>query len=218
MKIKSRALFLFLISFYSYLFVPLAPLWAQSLRLPADSDQTAPAIQHEPPALILLGESALLEATVSDNRAVKEVLLFYRTVGDDDYLSLTMEPIGESRYRASLPSEEVREPGLEYYIQAIDSAGNIARQGFPFSPLEVIVSAASPEGQQEDFTERIFPEQERGVGLKTEETTAKPWYKKWWVWTIAGAVAIGAAAAAGGGGGGGNKSENGSATISGPMP
>lgn len=213
MKIKSRALILFLISSYTYLFIPLTPLWAQSLGLLAEADQIPPTIRHEPPALIPLGESFFLDAVVSDNQDVKEVLLFYRTFGDKNYLSLTMEAIGEGRYRGLLPSKEIREPGLEYYIRATDPEGNMALQGLPFSPLEAIVSAASPEGEQENLTERVFPQQERELGLKTEEAPAKPWYKKWWVWTIAGAVVIGAAAASGGGGGGGGGKDPSTAPV-----
>ncbi len=47
----------------------------------------------------------------------------------------------------------------------------------------------------------------------------KPYYKKWWVWTIAGVVVAGAAAGAALAMGGGNDSApTGSVTITGPAP
>ena len=54
--------------------------------------------------------------------------------------------------------------------------------------------------------------------FKTEDANTKPWYKKWWVWTIAGAVVVGIVAAAGGGGGGGGGPATEPVTISGPIP
>jgi hypothetical protein len=223
---KKRALLLVTVAFYSFLIIPTAPLWAQSLKLPTKADLTAPVIRHDPPARSFRsGESLTIRATITDNAEIKEATLYYRTMGKDDYSSLSMERQAEGSYTAAIPTEEIAEPGVEYYIQAADQAGNIALRGFSFSPLTVTVTPAAPGKKGDDaFTESLFPSEERAAGIKSEPGITNPWYKKWWVWTIVGAVAIAGAAAAGGGGssGGGAPPEppptTGSATVTGPTP
>ncbi|TAK00891.1 MAG: hypothetical protein EPO39_15175 [Candidatus Manganitrophaceae bacterium] len=224
---KNRAIVLIVVAFYSFLFIPTAPLWAQALKVPANTDLTAPIIQHEPPTRSFRsGDSVTIQATITDNAEVKEATLFYRTIGTEAYSSINMERLQQGTFSTSIPTQDIAEPGVEYYIQASDKAGNIALRGFSFSPLTVTVTPALPEkkGTEEAFTEKVFPAEEKQTALKTEATPDKPWYKKWWVWAIAGAVVVGAAAAGGGGGGGGGGSptsaggQTGSAAISGPTP
>lgn len=220
MKIKNKALLLFVFSFYTFLFLPLAPLWAQALKMPANSDLVAPSIQHDPPTeKIAPGEPVSIQATVTDNNTIKEVLLFYRVQGEDEYLSINMQPKGPTSYTTLIPKEEIRAPGLEYYIQASDQAGNVALRGFSFSPLSVAV--APKAAPNETFTKNVFPKDEKETALKTEVSEGKPWYKKWWVWAIAGVVVVAAAAGGGGGGGGGGGAggpATGSASVSSPAP
>lgn len=223
---KNGAWLLSFIAFYTFLVIPTAPLWAHSLRLIADTDLTAPTIQHEPPAQTFRsGESVNIQATIVDNTEIKETTLFYRTIGTDEYSSTNMERLPKGTFSVSIPKDDIAEPGLEYYIQAADQAGNIALRGFSFSPLTLTVTPVTPEikGTEEAFTEKIFPAEEKQTALKTDAPPEKPWYKKWWVWAIAGAVVIGAAAAGGGGGNGDNPppsagGQTGTATVSGPTP
>ena len=77
--------------------------------------------------------------------------------------------------------------------------------------------------KKEDIIVDIPPVGESfSMGTKIESVErAKPWYKKWWVWTIVAGVAIGAGTASGGGGSGGGDvpqpTNTGSVTIdSGP--
>jgi hypothetical protein len=221
---KNKALFLFVLAFYTFLWLPLAPVWAQSVKVP-NSDLIAPVIQHEPADQPLAPDKQIsLTATVTDNVAVKEAVLFYRTQGTDDYLSVNMEPKGKNLYTVIIPGPEVKEPGVEYYIQAADEAGNIALRGFSFSPLAVAVAPGAPGQKDEALTEKVFPSEDKETAFRTDDAGEKPWYKKGWVWgVIAGVVVIGAVAAGGGGGGGGGSSgppapSTGSATVSGPVP
>ena len=111
------------------------------------------------------------------------------------------------------------EPGVEYYIQAEDKAGNIAQRGFAFSPLMVEVSPFLPSMGEEPEVIVEAPAQEDIVMTTGEAPVKKAWYKKWWVWTIVAAAA--GAAAAGGGGGGGDSAPaptTGSVSITGPTP
>ncbi len=70
--------------------------------------------------------------------------------------------------------------------------------------------------------DEILINKKRPFSLKTRPANKKPWYKKWWVWTIVAAVAGGIAAAnsdsgsSGGATGGG--AQSGSVNITGDVP
>ncbi|MFY9268744.1 MAG: hypothetical protein WAO55_03225, partial [Candidatus Manganitrophaceae bacterium] len=183
-----------------------------------------PEIRHNPPGqAVSPGKPVVIEAVMTDNVAITEATLFYRLEGQADYSSINMEPIGKDRYAATIAQGEVTPPGIEYYIQALDRAGNVATRGFSFSPLTLTVLSPPPEKKPEKkegeaLTEKLFPPEAKEPAQATEAPPEPAWYKKWWVWTIAGAVIIGAVAASSGGGGGGGGPTTGSATITGPVP
>lgn len=210
---------------YTFLILPVAPLWAQELSLPPDGDRIAPVIQYEPPSQSApTGKPLSIEATITDNAEVLEAVLFYRPLGASEYATLPMDAVGPGRYRATIPEGQVTEPGVEYYIQASDKAGNMVMRGFAFSPLLVTVApvlAPPAPSVKPAEVEPSKPLAER-LAMRTE-AEAKPWYKKWWVWAIAGGVVVAAAAAGGGGGGGGGDDtgaggQTGTLTITGPTP
>jgi len=238
---KTSTTFLFLLSFYAFILLPLTPLWAQPFELSEDTDIFAPLIRHQPlEEALQSGGAYKIEARVSDNIGVSEVILYYRTYGNEPYSSINMESIWQGDYSAVIPKEDIAEPGLEYYIQASDLNGNTSQHAFPFSPLRIEVVVASKDGIEEEIvtepipTERedtilaneILPVEREPFALSTEKPLApqtipekKPWYKKWWVWTIALAVVGGVAAGSGGGGGGGaGAPTTGSIDVSGPVP
>ncbi|MFQ5589322.1 MAG: hypothetical protein ACE5F7_10835, partial [Nitrospiria bacterium] len=201
MSRRAKASALFFASFHAFLLLPLAPLWAQSSDFPAGADLFAPVIQHQPPEDLLPPEEDYkLTAKVTDDVGVKEVVLYYRVRGAARYSSTNMTPTGKGGYAAVVPREDISEPGIEYYIQASDEAGNIAQRAFPFSPLTIDVAAAPapipPVVQKEKIlTDEILPPGKETFALSTEAPLEpepilekKPWYKKWWVWTIALAV------------------------------
>ncbi|MBI3610168.1 MAG: hypothetical protein HY204_05645 [Nitrospirae bacterium] len=220
-----KALLLSFVAFYTFLFLPFLPLWAEEIQLPSNADRTAPVVQHEPP-----GQSApsakdlVIQATITDNVAVKEAFLFYRPLGNTEYFSINMNPVGNNLYAATIPKEDVQEPGIEYYIQAADPSGNTVLRGFSFSPLMITVAPVlpAPKGGNEPAAVAPAPSSQEPLALKTEAPATSPWYKKWWVWAIAAGVVVIAAAAGGGGGGGGGGGSpgpsTGSATVSGPIP
>jgi hypothetical protein len=192
-----KAMILSFVSFYAFIFLPLVPLWAQEGEIHPDSDLTEPLIKHEGPFQpVRSGEPLVIQATITDNVAVKEASLYFRFKGTREYFSVSMDHVGSNVYSAMISEQYVQEPGVEYYIEASDKAGNTAAfRGFSFSPLTIQVVPVTMH--------------------------AKAWYKKWWVWTIVGgvvAVAAGAVAAGGGGGGGSSKPATGTAVISEPIP
>ena len=227
---SKKALVLSIIAIYTFIIIPVAPaVWAQDLKLPPDSDRTPPVIQHQPQDRSApSGNPLLIEATVTDNAAVSEVTLYYRVMGNVEYFNFSMKQTKGDLYSATIPAEDVIEPGMEYYIQAADKAGNVVLRGFSFSPLVVTVAPVlfpvQPVEKKEEKVKEApvveVPPAERPL-LKTEEKP-KGWAEKnWWILAILGGVVVAAAAGGGGGGGGGNGGgapTTGSVSISGPLP
>jgi hypothetical protein len=216
------------VTLYSFLLAPLAPLWAQSSLPVAEGGAAPPQIQHEPfekatPA----GEPLDIEAVIVSTAKVDEALLLYRRIGASGYTSLRMKHRGEGRYSAKIPSKEVLPPGIEYFIKATDISGNSTTYGQPLLPgvrrlVPLTVQVERTPLDDQAFTEQIFPPEEPSSVQKTA-SAGNPWYQKWWVWTIVGAVAAGVAVASSGGHGkggdaGGGAPATGTLTISGPVP
>ena len=176
-----RLFFIYVLTL-SFIYTPL--LRAAQLSLPS-ADLIAPQVVHEnisEPASP--GANHKFNATVTDNVGVQSVTLFYRTVGSKDYKRKPMSNQGSSTYSAVVDASEIWEPGIEYYIQATDTAGNNLLHGYSFSPLMVSVSAAAPAA---------VAQKEVSIAPKEEKSSNK------WLWIGLGVLAV--AVAAGGGGG-----------------
>lgn len=171
----------------------------------ADEDTQAPQVQHHLPVDMAEKTGPLaISATVTDSGGVKTVELYYRVKGTETFRVRTMNPVADSAlYTAVVDELELIVPGLEYYIQAVDQAGNTVQHGNPFSPLSVPVRGA--------------------VALDSPPPTAavtagskKPAATSTWVWVAVGVLVTGAIVAAA------NKddesSDGGTIVISGPSP
>ncbi len=140
-----------------------------------------------------------------------------------------MESIGGKKYLTIIPQRFVFWPGIEYYIQASDAAGNIATQGAANTPLLIRIKTP-PEariGTNRKLDAPLLSTKKSGFRLSTQSNTTnekydkkKPWYKRWWVWSIAIGVVAGVAAASGGGGGGSTSSPptTGTGTVTAGVP
>lgn len=193
------------------LLLPLAVYSAdEQLRLPS-GDLVAPKIKHAP---ILKGlgidEEIKIEAIVTDNVAVSSVILFYRNIGATDYQRIKMvRELGKDKYKAVI--KNALKPGLEYYIQASDPAGNTILHGHSFSPLVVKVTA--PKSEKDKVTKNMgesSPSDLKKIPGKT------PFYTNKWFLIGAGVLVGGVAIASGGGSddGGGEAT----ITITAPTP
>lgn len=174
---------------YSMAFAPL--LRAGSLSLPS-SDLVAPIItQQKYINTVEKNKDHNITVTVKDNVGVKQVILYYRVIGTEAYKTQNMQNIsGTDDYSATIKSNKITPPGVEYYVQAMDHAGNTLLHGYSFSPLSVktvgvgaVVASSSNESQEpsEDDDDSLFSNK--------------------WFWIVLGAVVVGAAAGGGGGGG-----------------
>ena len=205
--------FLVFILSNSLIFLPIINAYAaEGLAFPT-GDLIAPEIKSPPiTEKIPPGERATINAVVTDNVGVKNVTIFYRDMGETTFQRKEMaREAGTDNYSATLP--EIVVPGLEYYIQATDEAGNTLLHGHTFAPLTLNVP---PEA---------IAQQEQGAGAaaKQEVAAAKPEEEKGvskWVWIGLGVLAVGALAGGGGGGGGGGGTTSGPGTvvITGPNP
>ena len=190
---------------------------AEQLSLPA-ADVSAPEVMHEPISGPLpAGATHQLKATVKDNVGVDGVSLFYRRVGDSQYQRKTMlrETQDSDVFSITLGTKDLAAPGIEYYIQATDLAGNSVLYGYSFEPIKL--SVVSDTGVPTAENESTFDE------VSTDPKEKKKGSYKW-LWIALGALAVGAVAAAASGGGGGDdgggqpSGDSGTVTISGPVP
>ena len=191
MIILFRALTITIMS-QSLIFATLAH--ADQLALPS-GDLIAPQITHEPlKESINAGTTQQIKATITDNEGIKTVTLFYRTIGSNSYKRTQMIQIeNTNQYMATFGFEDTVEPGIEYYIQAVDLAGNALLHGYSFSPLTIgIVTDTSVPvtNTNEPHTELAISDQPP----KEEKKISK------WLWIGLGVLALGAVAAISGGG------------------
>jgi hypothetical protein len=166
-------------------------------------DVTAPTVVQTPITQgVKSGGNQEITATVTDDKGVKAVTLFYRSVGDKEYRrKAMMRIIGTDKYNAVI--DNMPEQGLEYYIQAVDFAGNSLLHGYSFSPLVI-------------HAEQDMPEAPPSTTQPMEASTAKTVEKKTsssnrtWLWIGLGALVVGALASGGNGGGASGGSADGS--------
>ncbi len=186
-------------------------------------DVTPPVIKHQPLSEALpLGEPLSISSTVTDDVGVGQVLLFYRTKGRSAYQRAPMRRIGTtSIYMVTLRG--VREPGLEYYIQATDLTGNILLEGYDFAPLFVAVAepGAAPAAAETPQAPAAAPAAAQAppasaTTAAAAKTTSEGSGATKWLWIGLGVLAVGAVASGGGGGGGGDNT--GDVVIRAPAP
>jgi len=163
-----------------------------TLVLAQATDVEPPVIEFEAIETGSAGDSQAFAATVVDNVFVQSVNLFYRFAEDTTYRSRLMNMLGASGiYTVTLDSLEVPTDAsfVQYYLEAVDSAGNRTLQGFAFDPLErELVSISS--GTVEPSSEPIVAE---GISLNRKI-----------IYGAVGLLVIGVLASSGGGGGGSN--------------
>jgi uncharacterized repeat protein (TIGR01451 family) len=106
-------------------------------------DTEAPQIDHT--AVLTASEAVPLpiEALVTDNVVLVQVLLLYRPTGTTRYYSLEMATGGGSLWRATIPAESVTAAGLEYYLYAYDGT-NQTYNGTAAVPHPVSISGGRP--------------------------------------------------------------------------
>ena len=103
-------------------------------------DTMAPDIYHSPVRTAFTGANLVVRATVTDNLMLREVKLYYRVKGTDQWKSVTMTNLN-STYSAVIPSDDITTDGLEYYISAYDGV-SYTYKGDETKPYSVTVQLA----------------------------------------------------------------------------
>ncbi len=192
---------------FSMAFAPL--LRAEQLSLPS-GDMVAPSVTQENYVDVIEDEQDYnITVTVKDEVGVKQVILYYRDVGEEAYKTITMQPVTDSDdYTATIKSDEISEPGIEYYIKAMDDAGNTLLHGYSFSPLSARTAGS----------EAFVSNGSGAVGDVAAKDSSI--FSNKWFWIGVGVLVL--AAAGGGGGGGGTAAGAGgdtaTLTVSTPEP
>lgn len=185
-------------------------IYAAQLSLPS-GDLVAPEItQPEYIGTVEEGKSHIVSVNVTDNMAVKQVVLYYRVIGTENYSrKLMRNVVNTDNYRASIHSEKIKKPGIEYYVQAMDTAGNTLLHGYSFSPLSV----KTVNGGEALASTSAAPD----VASSEAEDDDSIFTNKWF-WIGVGVLVAGAAAGGGGGGGGGGGDPTATLTINSDEP
>ncbi len=105
---------------------------------PVDSE--APVISHKPVKAAVPNSQLAITVNVTDNVAVRNVSLHYRTVGNESYTVVPMRNTSDNAYRAVISSYEVGEQPIEYYITASDGT-NTAFYGTENEPVQISVTS-----------------------------------------------------------------------------
>jgi hypothetical protein len=109
----------------------------------SDSEQSTPDIVApeistiKVPDMVSPGSELKMEINASDDLGIKSVVVYFRQKGERQYSKLQMTHVpGTNKYYLEI--NNVPSAGIEYYIEAIDLAGNLVRNGQDVSPLKVV--------------------------------------------------------------------------------
>jgi hypothetical protein len=95
-----------------------------------------------------MSNNLVISCTASDNVAISNVTLYYRTVGADTWKTLNMLKQSD-KFNATVFGSELSLDGLEYYIVASDGS-NTVNKGTADEPYTVIIKDASAISRKGD--------------------------------------------------------------------
>ena len=91
-------------------------------------DLVGPILTHIPPALGYAGANLTLQAQASDTAGVRGVSAFVRTSGSgSDFVEVPLGSDDGTTFEGTIDGASVEQPGVEYYLIAIDGAGATAQ-------------------------------------------------------------------------------------------
>jgi hypothetical protein len=168
------------------------------------ADTSPPSIAHDPPASAATGKLLEIKARITDPSGVLYPRLYYRKAGTTSFQNTTMQRVGD-RWVGAIPGFAVQGATLEYYLEAFDKQGNgPARHGSAAAPhrieLQVVKAAPISQPRSRPATQPVSQPASQPAtqpAVSKGAVTATPWYKRWWVWAIVGAVAVGGGVTAG---------------------
>lgn len=90
----------------------------------------APTVTHTAPATATAGSDLPITATIAaaSGRAVASAILYYRAIGATDWSQATMTNFtSASSYSSTIPGASIGDRGVEYAIEATDTAGAVGK-------------------------------------------------------------------------------------------
>ncbi len=166
-------------------------------------DSESPVIIHrQADSPGVAGELQTFLARVYDDVEVVDVTLHYRQSASADFQSIPMRPLLDSlgEYMIAIETSVSEYPGLQYYIEAVDSAGKVTNRGFSYAPI--VLPLQAPEAS--------------AVASVAEPVLAEPGKSGFSSSTLlmgVGAILLLGALAGGGGGGSDSPPESGGVTL-----
>lgn len=101
-------------------------------------DSEAPVLIHrQADSAGVAGELQTFLARVSDDYEVESVTLFYRQSDQGDFTQIPMRALFDSldEYMIAVETVDSAYEGLQYYIVARDTSGNVTNRGFEYAPI-----------------------------------------------------------------------------------
>jgi len=96
----------------------------KALEVMEKKDHDPPIILHVPIREAKRATALTITATISDQSGIDSATLLYRTIGQNEYKRIRMEPLPDDAFLAIIPEFVVIEEGVEYFITAVDPLGN----------------------------------------------------------------------------------------------
>ncbi len=106
-------------------------------------DTEAPVLIHRQIDAGVAGELQTFLARVSDDFGIEGVTLHYRQGDVGEFNELAMRPLIDSigEYMIAIETSVSEYPGLQYYIEAVDSSGNKTNRGYAYAPIVLPLAA-----------------------------------------------------------------------------
>lgn len=92
--------------------------------LAGNADNVSPAIiVTSPITSIFKGRDLQIKCAIIENRVVDDlsVILYYRIIGEKKWKTISCKHKARAVFGTSIPAEELKSPGIEYYIEVNDS-------------------------------------------------------------------------------------------------
>jgi hypothetical protein len=163
-----------------------------------EADTEAPVLIHrQADSAGVAGELQTFLARVSDDFEVESVTLYYRQNDEGGFTQIPMRALFDSldEYMIAVETVESAYPGLQYYIEARDAAGNMTSRGFEYAPIVLPLEPAAVIADNRPVTTPVAapPPAPESSGLSTRTL----------IIGLGALVLLGAVAGSAGGGGGG---------------
>jgi len=163
---------------FSQILVGMSAAYAQNTLV----DVEPPLIEHRIVTNVDANSRQSFFATVVDDGELDSVNLFYRFQDDPTYNTVLMQRVSfSSTFIVHIPTDNASGRNIEYYIQAIDTAGNRTVRGYAFNPL--LREINTPEGGVKPSPAQQSPSMFEAIGERKNV-----------IFIVLGALAVGALA------------------------